>query len=452
MSSSAQRDAIPEPDSLFVSAAVSAADLKQFAAERLAAHRSRRAPNASTQAAAEALPPLEARMPGAARIRDAVAARYQQSPSYQEFLTSETEIAASAAESVEVEAAPAQPLEEPRAWPQQEPSQPEPEAAPPAALSVRLPEEIAPRSALPAPPPPEFVDPTNEAEEIHELDQEIAFRLAPEFAEHHIEPLPLPANILEFPRQLVASRKARPRLAEGPLREDPDSLNTESQLRIFEVEPEAIATAPEPFEPEAFTDIPEWQSLQLDASPRQSPYEALNAALDAVLGTTHDFAEPVEAAPWNPATSAIYTQPVQNAPLQTAHIPRRLLSGVTDACCLAAAWVGLVCLAFVAAGPSLAHLTHALLGALAAASALALYISYHLLFFTFADATPGMRYAHLDFCTFDNENPTRSAMRRRIWLTLLAACPLGLGLLWMAMDYDHLGWHDRMSKMYPREY
>jgi hypothetical protein len=43
-------------------------------------------------------------------------------------------------------------------------------------------------------------------------------------------------------------------------------------------------------------------------------------------------------------------------------------------------------------------------------------------------------------------------MRRRIWLTLLAACPLGLGLLWMAMDYDHLGWHDRMSKMYPREY
>jgi len=448
MSSSAQRDAIPEPQSLFVSAATSAADLKQFAAERLAAHRSRRAPNA-TQAAVEDLPPLEARMPGAARIRDAVAARYQQSPSYQEFLTSETEIVARAVESVEVEAAPAPPLEEPRAWPQPEQSQPE--AAPPP-LSVRLPEEIASRSALPAPPPPEFVDPTSEAEEIHELDEEIAFRLAPEFAEHHIEPLPLPANILEFPRQLVASRKARPRLAEGPLREDPDALHTESQLRIFEVETEAIATTPDPLEAEALTDIPEWQSLQLDASPRQSPYEALNAALDAVLGTAHDFAEPIEAAPWNPATSAIYTQPVQNAPLQTAHIPRRLLSGVTDACCLAAAWVGLVCLAFMAAGPSLAHLPHALLGALAAASALALYISYHLLFFTLADATPGMRYAHLDFCTFDNENPTRSAMRRRIWLTLLAACPLGLGLLWMAMDYDHLGWHDRMSKMYPREY
>jgi hypothetical protein len=63
-----------------------------------------------------------------------------------------------------------------------------------------------------------------------------------------------------------------------------------------------------------------------------------------------------------------------------------------------------------------------------------------------------MDYAHLDFCTFANENPTRAALRRRIWTTLLAALPLGLGLLWMAMDYDHVGWHDRMSKMYPREY
>jgi hypothetical protein len=142
MSSSAQRDAIPESQSLFVSAAVSAADLKQFAAERLAAHRSRRAPNASAQAPAEAATPLEARMPGAARIRDAVAARYQQSPSYQEFLTADAEIVARAAEAVEVEAGPASPIEESRTL-----SQPV-AVPPPAAFSVRLPEEIASRSAL----------------------------------------------------------------------------------------------------------------------------------------------------------------------------------------------------------------------------------------------------------------------------------------------------------------
>ena len=31
--------------------------------------------------------------------------------------------------------------------------------------------------------------------------------------------IPLAANLIEFPRELVAARKARPRLAEGPLRD-----------------------------------------------------------------------------------------------------------------------------------------------------------------------------------------------------------------------------------------
>ena len=43
-------------------------------------------------------------------------------------------------------------------------------------------------------------------------------------------------------------------------------------------------------------------------------------------------------------------------------------------------------------------------------------------------------------------------MRRRVFATVLAACPLGLGLLWMWMDDDRLGWHDRMSRMYQRAY
>ena len=27
-----------------------------------------------------------------------------------------------------------------------------------------------------------------------------------------------------------------------------------------------------------------------------------------------------------------------------------------------------------------------------------------------------------------------------------------LGLVWMLLDSDRLGWHDRMSRMYPRAY
>ena len=50
---------------------------------------------------------------------------------------------------------------------------------------------------------------------------------------------PLAVNLIEFPRELVAARKMRPRLAEGPLREA--SQDEKDQLRIFEVAPESIS-------------------------------------------------------------------------------------------------------------------------------------------------------------------------------------------------------------------
>jgi uncharacterized RDD family membrane protein YckC len=77
---------------------------------------------------------------------------------------------------------------------------------------------------------------------------------------------------------------------------------------------------------------------------------------------------------------------------------------------------------------------------------------YQLLFFTFSEATPGMRYARIGLCTFSDDNPTRRAMRRRIFAAVLAACPLGIGFLWAWLDEDGLGWHDRISRMYQRSY
>jgi hypothetical protein len=63
-----------------------------------------------------------------------------------------------------------------------------------------------------------------------------------------------------------------------------------------------------------------------------------------------------------------------------------------------------------------------------------------------------MMYARIGICTFSDENPTRRERCRRAWATLLAALPLGLGLLKMAIDIDHLGWHDRRTRTYLREY
>ena len=58
--------------------------------------------------------------------------------------------------------------------------------------------------------------------EVLALEEEIAFRQAPIFEEPAGPNIDIPANLIEFPRQLVAPRKARPRLAEGPLREEAD--------------------------------------------------------------------------------------------------------------------------------------------------------------------------------------------------------------------------------------
>ena len=80
------------------------------------------------------------------------------------------------------------------------------------------------------------------------------------------------------------------------------------------------------------------------------------------------------------------------------------------------------------------------------------HLLYQVLFFTLSTQTPGMRYARIGLCTFSDENPTRSAMRRRVLAKMIALCPLGLGLLWVFLDDDGLGWHDRISRMYQRAY
>lgn len=81
-----------------------------------------------------------------------------------------------------------------------------------------------------------------------------------------------------------------------------------------------------------------------------------------------------------------------------------------------------------------------------------LYLVYQALFFSFSESTPGMRWARIALCTFDDENPTRKAMRRRMLAVLLSACPLGLGFLWATLDEERLTWHDRISRMYQRSY
>jgi uncharacterized RDD family membrane protein YckC len=459
--------------------------LKQLAAERLAAHRNRRAVVESAevqarrdQAEAQAAIRLQARRdaaraeghPDASRVREAVAARYQQSVSYKEFLAeeaqrsieraqAEAEVAVRNAKAVA--AAQRQLLEEIEQWNEPSPAlsagpetlfgelpvleivEPGEEIAAGGAmktaesprarrkvhaessfdfsaadLQVRLPEEA---EWMPRSESYRVSSPRSQvaAEELAELDEEIEFRLAPEFPDLVLETQTIPGNIIEFPRELVASRKARPRLAEGPLRADG---TPEPQLRIFEVEPAQISAEPEIA---ALAEAPEWQGMLLGAGASAEP-RAISRQLEAQLQLDQE----------------IYAAPVT----------RRVLAATIDGLCVAAGLAGFAAMVVKIAGPSLQPMPLPLLGGVVAGTFLFFAVIYQLLFFTLNDVTPGMRMTRMAFCTFRENNPSRKAIRRRLISTALAACPLGLGLVWMLLDGDGLGWHDRMSRMYPRTY
>ena len=470
-----------------------AASLREAAAARVAAHRSKRVGAQAMDAAREeALREERARTErdarrGVANVRDAVRARYEKSQSYRDFLAveaerkvqqaqAEAEVAArnakaiadaqmqlleelrqeesSAFEATAIAAATfeqersgfewAEPrigfVEEPAAqspWTDQsgdlfaEPAEsflPQRTSSPgtplrdvsTGGLTVRLYDDAPPW--MPARPERKarsrvMHDLELESEELAELEQEIAFRRAPEFLDHIIETLPLPANLIEFPRELVASRKARPRLAEGPLREE---LSPEPQLRIFEVEPEQISTEPVAAE-EAVSEAPEWQGMLLDTP------------VDRVVVRERE------------AASAAGSMDI-------APVSRRLMATMVDGCCVGAALIGFATVAAYISGPGLRAMSKPMLAATAVFTFAIAALLYQLLFFWLNEATPGMRYARIGLCTFADMNPTRKQMRRRVLAQVLAVCPLGLGLLWVLLDDDRLGWHDRISRMYQRPY
>jgi uncharacterized RDD family membrane protein YckC len=419
--------------------------LKLQAAERLAAHRARRnrgaeLPQADLESASPKLQP-DTR---AARIAAAVAERYAQSQSYRAFLAAEAERAIEQAQATAeiatrtaraVVATQQQLLSELEDWNLEDvtdASRPSPvlvesstvrseavehqveaeSTQPPASFTVRLYEDVG-RSPGTGTANAVPYEPLNE-EDRYALDDEIDFRRSPGFAEFLEPAMPLPANLIEFPRQLVAARKVRPRLAEGPLREDADSASESAQLRIFEVEANQVS-----IQPLSESTVPEWSSILLSASPAS---EAVHAAEEHI-----SFAPPLLAAP----------------------LGLRFMATIVDGSIIAASFLAFTTVVAYTAG-QLPTGQNAAIGTIGTLAALAL--GYQLLFFTLSDATPGMRYARIGLCSFSDENPSRSAMRRRLVAILLAACPLGLGFLWALLDDERLGWHDRISRMYQRSY
>ena len=225
---------------------------------------------------------------------------------------------------------------------------------------------------------------------------------------------PIVANLIEFPREIIATRRMRPRITEAFVDADEPQ-----QLSIFEVEPNSIST--EPMGAAAMTaEEPtwigsSWQQIELEDHPQALPdYYAIA-----------------------PDAPKLYQAPFS----------RRMMATMVDAALI-------LCLVWGTAYLVASHFDHLpslriseTLGVIATLGFAALYEWF---FLTVAKVTPGMRYAQLSLCTFDEEVPTAAQVKGRMKAMLISVLPAGLGVVWSIFDEDQMSWHDRLSKTYLR--
>jgi uncharacterized RDD family membrane protein YckC len=231
-------------------------------------------------------------------------------------------------------------------------------------------------------------------------------------------PQPIYANLIHFPREIIATKRIRPRLANFQAVTEEEQRG---QLSIFEVDPSTVSTEAMAPGAEAGSQArswtgPEWSGIELDAQPETG----VEAETESVVAAPN---------------------------LHLAPFGLRLMATVVDAALV----ISFVC---ACAAVLASHMNHspalrtAELGAVATlVLAGALYQS---LFILLAQATPGMKYARISLCTFDGEYPSREQLRSRLVAMLLSLLPMGLGVAWAIFDDDHLTWHDRLSRTYQR--
>lgn len=231
------------------------------------------------------------------------------------------------------------------------------------------------------------------------------------------EAQPIHANLIHFPRELVATRRIRPRSSAADL-----SLEEQlGQLSIFEVDPGSISIEPtasiaEEIAPAPSWSGPEWAGLDLELERKE---------IDEFDGGPPSI-----------------TARIHLAPLEL-----RLMAAVVDVALI----VGLVCAGIAGIAAHLHHAPTMKAAEIGGVAALILIgLVYHAFFLMTTMSTPGMMYARIGLCTFDDEYPTRAQLRGRLKALLVSLFPVGLGMAWAIFDEDHLSWHDRISRTYLR--
>ena len=500
-------------------------DWKQEISERLDRYRAHRP---QTAAKPSSLPrtPLDTR---ATKIARAVASRYASAPTYSELIAAETAraealLAEQRAQETEEAVETAGNLFDNFTAEASAQVSPQNSDATSTSLHSAADEEPMQRMVPGTPVMPQFAERTREMH-LHQPQSEPEPSLEDLLASALIEPRAmLPSKLIEFPRELISPRRARPHLPEDPTRTQAQMYPEESpaQLRIFEVQPEAeaqpeiaAATSSElqPSAEEAAraqrkaieefvagvqnsvsaaitSEVAGKSAIESDGIPivrvtareqlketsAQRPPTSTTSARSTTMPSgntsTAKSARAISSKSSTTASSsfrglewasisldkepAAYTRKAQPTAseympfmVDPASIDRRVMAFAVDFAAVTAGFMGFL-VVFVASTPHLP--TGLTAAALAGVVYIALWVLYQMLFFSLSGATAGMLYAHVALCTFDDQNPTRSALQRRLaawWVSLL---PLGIGFLWCFVDEDNLCWHDRITRTYQREY
>jgi uncharacterized RDD family membrane protein YckC len=497
-------------------------DWKQEITERLDRYRAHR-PQLAANPSSPSRTPVDSR---ATKIARAVASRYASAPTYSELIAAET----ARADALATEQDAQQMNESAEAQTSRDLFQSQDSEASgqfSSANSAIVPESTVPGTAV----MPQFAARSREMR-LHQNQPEPEPTLEDLLASSLVEPRAmLPSKLIEFPRELISPRRARPHLPEDPalVQAAPNAEESSAQLRIFEVEPgiqgQAGTESAKPVESQSSPEqaaraqrkaIEEFVAgvqnsvtanlMSESASAgtfdsavhptarsttREQVRETATQRSPAVENPSHSGTRPTS----NPASAkparsisstsgtnrsassattssnfrglewssisldkepASYGGRAQSAVseympfmVDPASIDRRVMAFAVDFAAVTAGFMGFL-VVFVASTPHLPTGLTAL--ALAGAVYVALWVLYQMLFFSLSGATAGMLYAHIALCTFDDQNPTRSALQRRLAAWWVSILPLGIGFLWCFVDEDNLCWHDRITRTYQREY
>jgi uncharacterized RDD family membrane protein YckC len=173
--------------------------------------------------------------------------------------------------------------------------------------------------------------------------------------------------------------------------------------------------------------------LEAGFTPEPAPQEGAYAAIHLDSPATH--------------SEETFLVPDLEFPLQVAPISVQVVSWLVDSAFALAGFVAFGAVVMLMTGMSATGKAGL---AIAVGVAALFWIGYHAIFLVYSGYTPGMNFAGLGLCTFDDNMPSRPTRIKRIAALVLSLISLGMGFVWASLDQDGLGWHDRISRTYLR--